>query len=47
MGRCQKPVQDTGRGKLLSIHNSSQYNQDLNDDYVISFVFFLTKYVLL
>lgn len=47
MGRCQKPVQDTGRGKQLSIHSSYQYNQDLNDDYVISFAFFLTKYVLL
>jgi hypothetical protein len=47
MGRCQKPVQDTGRGKQLSIHNSSKYNQDLNGDCVISFAFFLTKYVLL
>lgn len=43
MGRCQKSVQDTGRGKQLSIHNSSQYNQDLNDDYVISFAFFFNE----
>jgi hypothetical protein len=47
MGRCQKPVHDTGRGKQLSIHNGSKYNQDLNADYVISLAFFLARYILL